>query len=105
MALKLHIPPCICTPAHPFHLPPWEKPLRIQIGGSPASIEQLLPDVPLIIGRPDTMVFPQSVGPELAKLTYQALYGRAASDQVPGDFVIRDEYLGWERPKIPGPLT
>ncbi|KAI3324985.1 hypothetical protein HD806DRAFT_462369 [Xylariaceae sp. AK1471] len=33
MAFKLHIPPCICTPAHPQHPPPPDKPLRFQIEG------------------------------------------------------------------------
>jgi hypothetical protein len=40
-------------------------------------------------------VFPQPVGPELAKLTYQPLYGQETSDQVPGNLaVLRDMHLG-----------
>lgn len=31
MALPLHIPDCIRTPAHPLHPPPLDKPVRIQI--------------------------------------------------------------------------
>ena len=39
--------------------------------------------------------FPQPAGPELANLAYQQLYQRDDSPEIPRDFVVRDEYLGW----------
>ncbi|KAI1141371.1 hypothetical protein F5Y05DRAFT_259054 [Hypoxylon sp. FL0543] len=100
MALELHIPPCISTPAHPFHLPPVDKPLRIQIEGPLVSVQKLLPG---ITWHTDIRfhVFPQPAGPELAKLTYEKIYGQKVRSDVAGDMVVRDEYLGWvmeERP-------
>ncbi|EHK26114.1 uncharacterized protein TRIVIDRAFT_218286 [Trichoderma virens Gv29-8] len=95
MALELYIPPCIRTPAHPFHLPPWKKPLRICIEGPLVSVQKLLPDVQWHVSDSRFLVFPQPAGPELAKLTYRALYGREVSSQITGDMVVRDEYLGW----------
>ncbi|KAI0533793.1 hypothetical protein GGR58DRAFT_516652 [Xylaria digitata] len=61
MALELHIPPCICTPAHPFHFPSLDRPLRIQIEGPLTAIRRF--------------VFPMPGGKPLAELTYRALYG------------------------------
>lgn len=98
--LELHIPPCFRTPAHAFHPPPIDRPLRIQIEGPAVAIERLLPDTPWALGHwcPE---FPQPPGPELARLTYQALYGRdpiveeeSTSKGSPGDMIVRDEYLG-----------
>jgi hypothetical protein len=96
MALPLHIPPCIHSPAAAHHPPPDEKPLRIQIEGPLTAVKKLLPEVPW---RTDMMagplVFPQPAGPELAGLAYQSVYGRNPHPEVAGDLVVRDEYLGW----------
>ncbi|KAH6628870.1 hypothetical protein F5144DRAFT_594780 [Chaetomium tenue] len=100
MPFKLHIPPCICTPAHPLHPPPLEKPLRIQIEGPIVAIQKLLPDISWRTD-PLSLVFPQSAGPELAKLAYWAIYGRQARPELANDLVVRDEYLGWVTDVIP----
>lgn len=96
MALKLYIPPCIRNPAHPLHPPPLDRPVRVQIEGPLVSIQKLAPDCSWdhlkAAQAPD---FPQPGGKALAKLTYQALYGTDIREDVPGDMVIRDEYLGW----------
>lgn len=89
MSLELHIPPCVCDPVHPLHPPPLEKPLRIQIEGPLVAIERLLPSISWYTD-PFNLVFPQQAGPKLAKLAYQALFGRDVRD-----VVVRDEYLGW----------
>lgn len=94
MALPLYIPPCIHTPADQHHLPPHEKPLRIQIEGPLSAIQRLLPDVSWNLGFPGRK-FPQPAGPELARLAYQTIYGQDYSPQDPNDLVVRDEYLGW----------
>ncbi|EGX89987.1 hypothetical protein CCM_08241 [Cordyceps militaris CM01] len=75
MPHQLSIPPCVLTPAHPHHLPPIQKPLRINIEG------------------------PTPAGPELADLTYRTLYGKAPV--LDTDLVVRDEYLGWIRRPVP----
>jgi hypothetical protein len=94
MAYELHIPSCICTPAHPFHPPPLEKPLRIQIEGTLVAIEKLLPGISWHTD-PLSLVFPQRAGPELARLAYRMLYGRHVRPELVNDLVARDEYLGW----------
>ncbi|KAJ5800825.1 uncharacterized protein N7518_002893 [Penicillium psychrosexuale] len=101
MVLPLYIPPCIHTPAGQYHLPPSDQPLRIQIEGPLIAIERLLPDIPWRLDSRDR-VFPQPAGPELARLTYQTIYGRDIHPEVLGDLVVQDEYLGWmpeERPE------
>ncbi|TGJ87561.1 hypothetical protein E0Z10_g1178 [Xylaria hypoxylon] len=92
MALELYIPPCIHTPAHALHLPPLERPLRIQIDGPLTSIQKLVPDASWDIEAyaPD---FPMPGGIALAKLVYRALYKTDA----PSDMAIRYQYLGWIR--------
>ncbi|OTA91911.1 hypothetical protein M434DRAFT_75445 [Hypoxylon sp. CO27-5] len=99
MALELHIPPCISSPAHPFHPPPLDQPLRIQIEGPLASIQKLFPGISWHANIMPS-AFPHPAGPELAKLTYQKIYGREVRSEIAGDMVVRDEYLGWvmERP-------
>lgn len=95
MALPLHIPPCIHKPSARFHPPPPDQPLRIQIEGPLTSIQKLIPHITWDLNfasRPPL----QPAAPELARLTYQTVYGRDASE-VPGDLVVRDEYLGWIR--------
>ncbi|RDL31009.1 Arginine deiminase type-3 [Venustampulla echinocandica] len=92
MALELYIPPCIIT--HGAHSPPVEQPLRIQIGGPLVSIQKLLPKTPWD-AEPLSPVFPQPAGPKLAKLAFQKIYGREVRPEIAGDFVVRDEYLGW----------
>ncbi|KAI9762870.1 MAG: hypothetical protein M4579_000223 [Chaenotheca gracillima] len=95
MALKLHIPPCIDTPAHPFHPPPLECPLRINIEGPLVSIQKRLPGIEWHLDGHFDLPFPQPAGRELARLTYQTIYdGNIRSENV-GDLVVRDEYLGW----------
>ena len=94
MALELYIPPCVSTPAHAHHSPPLEKPLRISIEGPLVAIQKLLPRVEWDFESIPT-VFPQPAGPELARLTYQTLYKSNVRQEVVGDAVVRDEYLGW----------
>ena len=64
------------------------------------AIERLLPDIPWRLDSRDR-VFPQSAGPEPARLTYQTIYGRDIHPEVPGDLVVQDEYLGWMPKKRP----
>lgn len=94
MALPLHIPPCIHSPASQYHFPPSDKPLRIQIEGPSTTIERLLPQIPWNLSHHDRS-FPQPAGHELARLAYQAIYRRDIRPDVPGDLVVQDEYLGW----------
>lgn len=94
MVLKLHIPPCIRNPAHTFHPPLLDRPLRVQIEGPLVSIQKLAPEYSWRL-ETGSQNFPQPGGEALAKLTYQALYGTEIRQEVPGDMIIRDEYLGW----------
>jgi hypothetical protein len=105
MTIPLYIPPCIHTSSGHFHPPPHERPLRIQIEGPLVSIQRLLPHIPwrLRMGYSDSE-FPQPAGPELARLAYQQIYMRDVCPEVPGDLVVRDEYLGWVV-KEPPPFT
>ncbi|KAI6080809.1 hypothetical protein F4821DRAFT_273574 [Hypoxylon rubiginosum] len=98
MALPLHIPHCIRTPAHSLHPPPLDKPVRIQIEGPLVSIQKLLPEV---LWHVDVCnpIFPQPAGPELARLAYRAIYGQDASLFIEDDMIVRDEYLGWVHEK------
>jgi hypothetical protein len=100
MALSLYVTPCIHTPAGQYHLPQPDQPLRIQIEGPLIAIQRLLPHTPWCLGLLDRK-FPQPAGPELARLTYQEIYGRAVCPEDPGDLVVRDEYLGWMPEKYP----
>lgn len=103
MGLELHIPPCIRDPVHPFHPPPLDKPLRIQIEGPLVSVMKLFPDSSWDLGSfHDPPRFPQAAGPLLANLTYETIYGQPVRPDIEGDLVVRDEYLGWvieARPK------
>lgn len=69
-------------------------PLRIHIEGPLVSIQKLLPAE---VWNHDVCdhPFPQPGGPELARLTFDELYGQAVRPPLPGDLVVRDEYLGW----------
>lgn len=91
---KLFIPPCTYEPAHKLHPPPLDMPLRIHIEGPLVSIQKLLPAE---VWNHDVCdhPFPQPGGPELARLTFDELYGQAVRPPLPGDLVVRDEYLGW----------
>ena len=83
-----------------YHLPPPNQPLRIQIEGPLIAIQRLLPYIQWhlkFLDRP----FPQAAGPELARLTYQVIYGQDVRPEVPGDLAVRDEYLGWMPEKYP----
>ncbi|KAJ5230433.1 hypothetical protein N7489_011141 [Penicillium chrysogenum] len=103
MALPLYIPHCIHAPAGRYHFPPSDQPLRIQIEGPLIAIQRLLPHIHwrLEFGN---RTFPQPAGPELARLTYQTIYGRDVCPEVPGDLVVQDEYLGWMPEKRPEEL-
>lgn len=94
MTLPIFIPPCFRTPSGPYHLPPPEKPLRIQIEGPLVAIQRLFPHISWHLDMPNP-TFPQPAGPELARLTYQEIYGRDVCAEIPSDLVVRDEYLGW----------
>ncbi|RAL08923.1 uncharacterized protein BO97DRAFT_472824 [Aspergillus homomorphus CBS 101889] len=94
MALPLFIPPCIRTPRGQYHLPPPDKPLRVQIEGPLVAIKKLLPHISWCLSL-QNRTFPQPAGPELARLTYRAVYGQDVSSEVSGDLVVRDESLGW----------
>ncbi|RMJ06855.1 hypothetical protein CDV36_013534 [Fusarium kuroshium] len=100
MALDLHIPPCIHSPAQPRYPPPLEQPLRIQIEGPLVSIEKLLPGVEWQLEGPCRPSL-QPTGPELARVAFRTIYGQDVRPDVDGDIVVRDEYLGWvmEDPK------
>ena len=93
-ALPLHIPPCVTTPPHRFHLPPPEQPLRVHTEGPLLALQRLLPEVSwhLTTHSPE---FPMSGGPKLAELVFQNIYGRKVQPDVAGDMVVRDEYKGW----------
>lgn len=93
MALPLYIPPCFRTPTGPYHLPSFEKPLRIQIEGPLVAIQRLILPASWHLDVV-TLKFPQMAGPELARLTYRTIYGRDVRPEVLGDLVVRDEYLG-----------
>ncbi|KAI1464581.1 uncharacterized protein F4812DRAFT_462641 [Daldinia caldariorum] len=45
-----------------------------------------------------SLKFPQPAGPALARLAYQQIYGQNVREDIPGDIVVRDEYLGWISP-------
>lgn len=96
MALDLHIPKCIHSPAHALHPPPPDKPLRIQVEGPLVSIQKFLPHEPWYVDEIPTS-FPQPAGPSLAKLALQAIYGGDVSTELADGIVLRDEYLGWVR--------
>ncbi|KAL6231090.1 hypothetical protein BDW75DRAFT_53715 [Aspergillus navahoensis] len=100
MALPLYIPPCIHTPPGQDHFPPPDQPPRIQNEGPLIAIQRLLPHMPWHLDLLDR-TFPQPAGPELARLTYQRIYGREVCLETPGDLVVRDEYLGWIPEKHP----
>lgn len=94
MALELYIPPCIHNPAHALHPPPLDRPVRVQIEGPLISIQKLVPKYSWHLTA-GSQHFPQPGGEALAKLTYQALYGTDTRQEVFGDMIVRDEYLGW----------
>lgn len=100
MALPLYIPPCIHVPPDQYHFPPLDKPLRIQIEGPLIAIQRLLPHITWRLGFLNR-TFPQPAGPELARLTYRAIYGQEVSRRVQGGLEVRDEYLGWMPEKHP----
>lgn len=94
MALELYIQPCIHTPAHALHLPPPERPLRIQIEGPLTCVQKLVPRASWHI-EAYTPDFPMPGGIALAKLAYRALYGTDVRSEIARDMVVRDQYLGW----------
>lgn len=94
MALPLYIPDCIHTPAGRYHLPPPDQPIRIQIEGPLITIQRLLPYIPWRLDLRDR-TFPQPAGPELARLTYQNMFRWDVCQEIPGDLIVGDKYLGW----------
>ncbi|KAI0114385.1 hypothetical protein GGR51DRAFT_504154 [Nemania sp. FL0031] len=101
MAHELYIPPCIGTPAQPFHSPPLNRPLRIRIEGPLTAIQRLIPNASWDVNI-STQTFPMPGTKPLAELTYRALYGADPRSGVPRDMVIRDHFLGWVvKEKIP----
>ncbi|KAJ5965120.1 uncharacterized protein N7479_004996 [Penicillium vulpinum] len=103
MALPLYIPLCIHTPTSRHHFPPSDQPLRIQIEGPLIAIQRLLPHIPWHLNLRDRK-FPQPASPELARLTYQTIYGRDISLEIPDDLGVQDVYLGWMPEKRPDEL-
>lgn len=87
-SLDLYIPPCIHSPPHRFHPPPVDQPLRIRIQGPLETIRKALPDEVWHPPKP----FPQPGGLQLARLTYQSLFGSVGNNTA---LKIRDEYLAW----------
>ena len=89
MTLQLFIPECKATPVRPFHLPAFERPLKLQIEGPTFAIEKLLPATSWQTDARN-LPFSQPAGLALADVAFQAIYG-----QKPGidDAVVRDEYL------------
>ncbi|KAE8135125.1 hypothetical protein BDV38DRAFT_294790 [Aspergillus pseudotamarii] len=100
MALPLHIPPCIHNPTSKNHLPAQDHPLRIQVEGPLIAIQRILPHTPWHLSLQD-QTFPQPAGAELARLTYRQIYRRDVNPEVPGDLVVKDEYMGWMPEKYP----
>lgn len=106
MALKLTIPPCIHDPAHAFHPPPVDRPLRVQIEGDLKCFQKLVPDCPWRLDI-NYRVLPrrQPAAEALARLTYQALYNTdprepgqgAAGGGGGGDMVVRHDFLSWRK--------
>ncbi|KAB8346223.1 hypothetical protein FH972_023268 [Carpinus fangiana] len=95
MALELHIPHCIHSPAHPHHMPPEEKPLRVQIEGLLVSIKKLIPGTEGHV-EVRNRVFPHAAGPVLARLAFEKVYGRHPRPrEVPGDLTIRDDQIDY----------
>lgn len=94
MALEFFISSCVRSPAEHLHLPHIERPLRISIGGPRESIEKLFPSAVWDTRNFDGK-FPQEAGPELAALTFRHVYGMSVRPDVPGDLVVRDEYIRW----------
>jgi len=93
-ALIFYIPPCTLTPPNPLHHPPLDQPLRIEVQGQLKDFQKVLPEAPwLIDGKPSA--FPQPSGVKLARLAFREIYGRDVQTEVAGDFVVRDEYMGW----------
>ncbi|KAK1526749.1 hypothetical protein CPAR01_13277, partial [Colletotrichum paranaense] len=76
------------------HLPDIERPLRISIEGPRQSIRKLIPSAVCDTRNFDGK-FPQEAGPALAALTFRHVYGVSVRSHVPGDMVVRDEYIGW----------
>ncbi|KAK1962640.1 hypothetical protein LY78DRAFT_661047 [Colletotrichum sublineola] len=96
MALGLHIPPCIRSPAGRLHPPRIDQPLRVQIEGPRESIQKLFPSVVWVTNFAPRK-FPQAAGPALAALAFRHIYGEDVRPGVQGDMVVRDEYMGWVR--------
>ncbi|CAG8261339.1 unnamed protein product [Penicillium nalgiovense] len=84
MALPLYIPLCIHTSTGRYHLPPSDQPLRIQIEDPLIAIRRFLPHISWRLDFLDR-TFPHLAGPELARLTYQTIYGRDVSPKVLAD--------------------
>ncbi|KAK3900527.1 hypothetical protein C8A05DRAFT_17173, partial [Staphylotrichum tortipilum] len=98
MAVRLVIPPCGEMPKHQHHLPPEATSLRVSIGASRAEVQRLIPNLfpPPSVDEDvsDEDFYDQNPGVEFAKLVFAELFGRAPSEQTPGDFVFRQAAFG-----------
>ncbi|EXU98841.1 hypothetical protein X797_008078 [Metarhizium robertsii] len=103
MALPLHIPKCIQSPAHCFHPPPLDRPVRIHIEGPLVSIQKLLPEVSWHVDVHEKKF--QQAGAKLAELTYRTIYGHDVRLHVENDLIMRDEYLGWSLKILRAPTS
>jgi hypothetical protein len=95
MPVALVIPQCGENPPHPNHLPPSDKPLRIQILGSNKIIEQLFSGGTKMLSedRPlSSMVDFDEAGLRLAKMAFMQLYNRDVDSKNVCDFVPRYRY-------------
>ena len=116
MSFDLVVPQsCGENPPNQHHPPLLElsnKPLRVSIFGPKKDIEKLFasPDAQPLptkqpIGYPHGNSY-NATGVRLAKLLFVKIYGREVDKAIPNDFVVSDEYYGWE-PKMgePGPVV
>ncbi|KAJ5707559.1 hypothetical protein N7488_007360 [Penicillium malachiteum] len=87
------------TPPDDHHQPP-DRPLRIHVEGPAVVIERLSPHIWNVEDGKRT--YSQRAGPELARLTFRALFWRDVRPDVADDMVIRNECLDWMKQKSPG---
>ncbi|CAH0043512.1 unnamed protein product [Clonostachys solani] len=95
MPAHLVIPPCEHNPAHPNHLPSYEKPLRIQILGTNSLIDQVFEDGIHMPSQERPIVSPvdfDEVGIRFAKMAFKQLYRRDVDPNNSSDFVPRYQY-------------
>lgn len=96
MALPPYIPTCIRDPPGPYHFPPPDRPLRIQIDGPLVAIKRLLPHIDWQTDLLDLPILREG-GVELANLAFRKIYRRDVYPENPNDLVVRDEYTGFQQ--------